>query len=467
MPRRMPACPGWPAPSRAAGDADHVISPRSVQVRADAPLAVHRLPIVIFLGQPLKPSSFDGDLDLTSRFIQAGVTAIFAGDQTDAVSNIPEDAPAGQQIPQFTGGSMGYQRAQNNGVTWDLVSIDVRTRFVQTDAIPVMDSLALKPLLGLTAARSSTLAFQAIGRRPVGSLATSPTDPTFPGIDSYVTIPAPSCGACQGASYAFSSPSYSFSSSDPTIGDFVQPSGPGSRFPRLDAKGNPVPSSRSGLFCAYNSGTTTVSVTVGTRRASLPVTVLAGGFGRPCGTVFRAGVRPVIVRPSTRTVSQAAAPAGSGSPPPPATSPPGSSPAALPAFKVPFPAPPAPAAKQPAPPPVFAPQPAPLVIAPVPLQAPALLNVPPVVPPPIPPNIQPIPPGGAASAQAAARRKEKARKHASQSAFSTHTPGESWFYGAVGAVSVLTLLLVAGGIRPDPRRRAIPATVRLDQRGPR
>jgi hypothetical protein len=91
--------------------------------------------------------------------------------------------------------------------------------------------------------------------------------------------------------------------------------------------------------------------------------------------------------------------------------------------------------------------------APQPVAVPA---VPAVAVPPIPPAVTPIPPGGAASAQAAARRKEKARKHASQSAYTTRPAGasaEDWFYPAVGAVSILAMLLVAGGMRPGPRSR--------------
>jgi hypothetical protein len=70
--------------------------------------------------------------------------------------------------------------------------------------------------------------------------------------------------------------------------------------------------------------------------------------------------------------------------------------------------------------------------------------------------VTPVPPGGAtASAQATARREERARKHASQSAFTTRPSGTSateWFYPAVGVVTVLTVLLIAQGVRPAPRR---------------
>jgi hypothetical protein len=82
---------------------------------------------------------------------------------------------------------------------------------------------------------------------------------------------------------------------------------------------------------------------------------------------------------------------------------------------------------------------------------------PPVAVPPIPPAVTPVPPGGAtASAQAQARREEKARKHASQSAFVTRpadVPASVWFYGALGIVGVLAVLLAAEGLSgPGPGR---------------
>jgi hypothetical protein len=72
--------------------------------------------------------------------------------------------------------------------------------------------------------------------------------------------------------------------------------------------------------------------------------------------------------------------------------------------------------------------------------------------PPIPPAGVPIPPGGA-TASAAAKREEKARKHASQSAYAIRPAGSDateWFFPAVGVVSLLALLLIAGGARPRP-----------------
>jgi len=89
------------------------------------------------------------------------------------------------------------------------------------------------------------------------------------------------------------------------------------------------------------------------------------------------------------------------------------------------------------------------------------------VPPPVP---QPIPPGGAAvpgQAPSPAPRREKARKHASQSAYSVPHAGSDrvvWFYGATGGMTILTLLLLAAGLQASPRRRTEPAFVQNETR---
>jgi hypothetical protein len=85
----------------------------------------------------------------------------------------------------------------------------------------------------------------------------------------------------------------------------------------------------------------------------------------------------------------------------------------------------------------------------------AALSSPPVATPIIPPAATPVPPGGAgASATASAKREERARKHANQSAFSTPPAGADateWFFPLVGVVSLLALLLIGTAARPAPR----------------
>src|SRR5262249_36741360 len=118
--------------------------------------------------------------------------------------------------------------------------------------------------------------------------------------------------------------------------------------------GKPIADEHSGLFCAYNAGTTTVTVEAGGLASSQPVTVQPGSVEQPCGTV------PLHNRPVP--VQQAALPV-----PPPAPAP---SPAATPSSTFPPPPPPpAPVAPLVIQPPVHHPQPA---LPPVP-QAPAYL----------------------------------------------------------------------------------------------
>jgi hypothetical protein len=116
----------------------------------------------------------------------------------------------------------------------------------------------------------------------------------------------------------------------------------------------------------------------------------------------------------------------------------------------------------PAAPPIQAPAPAPAPPAPAVTQTPvpiAVVGAPQVAVPPIPPAVTPVPPGGAgAQAPSAARREEKARKHASQSAYVTR-PGDAsgidWFYPALGLVSILAMLLAAEGLSGPRQRRAL------------
>ncbi|MBV9919485.1 MAG: hypothetical protein JOY78_01325, partial [Pseudonocardia sp.] len=421
------------------------------------------VPVVVFAAEPLNVNDVGaaGDADaVAAELASAGVLAVFTTsgggtnawqNQQDQVVQVPADAAIGApQIPEYEGATLTYQQPKNNGVLWYDVSVDTTSNKVTVDKVPVVSSLALEPLDGLTAPRSSTLQFQGIARRPTATIATTPIDPTFPGYGQYVNIPSPSCSTCIG-------PSYTFTSSDPVVGDFVVPSGPGSHYPKLDANGKTIHSSTSGLFCGFNGGTTTVSITTGLLTSSLPVTVQSGGYGPPCGTVPGGGATNVIAIPG-RVINQAGRAPNQGAPPPP----PGGVHANLPKV-IPPPPPPvvtpsatAPVAKQPIKPPASQPTVNLPPVTPVPIQPQPTLGLPPLVPPLIPPSLTTVPPGGATvSAQATARREEKARKHAQQSAFLTRPAGASatdWFYPVVGVMTLLALLLAAGGLRPGPRR---------------
>jgi hypothetical protein len=441
--------------------------------REEQAFAQH-VPIIVIASQPLRPGigASDGE-SVASLLARRGVAAVFTASpaQRDERHEVPENPRSGEgQIPEYEGASMSYQQPGNNGVLWYLASVNTQTGQVQVNGVPVINSLALKPLNGLHVARSSTLQFEAIARRPPGSLATlEEQSPPAPGYENYVAIPSPGCSECV-------SPSYAFTSSEPAVGDFVEPSGPGSPYPKLDAHGHPIASSASGLFCGFNSGTTIVSVSAGLLTYSLPVTVAPGGFGPPCGTVPNPNAVPEVIPNPNRFRSPIR---GTAAPPPP---PPNQLQGALPtnlAVPPPAPAPPAatpappPAAKPPAPKPPAPPRPpAPIEPGPVPLEP---VNIAPaIVPTPTPP-VEPIPPGASGYAQSpsAAERREKAEKHASQSAFvlrrldarSTAISGSSeptWYYWAVGLTTLLALILGARGVRPRPRPR--PALLERDDR---
>ncbi len=434
------------------------------------------VPVVVVTAQPL-----DSDLSgsawqvgyatdansLATTLADAGVLAVFttSATQSDQMHMIPYEKPNARptgapQIPEYEGASVGYQQTQNNGVLWYFVSVDTATDTLTVQGIPVVSSLALEPLDGLSVARSSTLSFRAIGRRPAGTLAATADQSSPQGFANYVAIPSPSCSGCI-------TPSYSFASSNPAIGNFVAPSGPGSQFPKLSATGKTTASSTSGLFCAFNAGQTTVSVTSGLLTSSLTVTVEAGNIGQPCGTVTYPPDETtvtVLTKPKVSTETGSLGQPNVTAPPPTVVQhvnptipkilvpPPVPAPVIVAApFVPPPPVKPVPKPITPPPPPVVAPSP---LITPVPSPV-AFAAVPPVVVPPIPPPITPVPPGGAtAPAQSTAKREERARKHASQSAYMTRpagTPAEEWFYPAVGVVSVLAMLLVASGMRPGPK----------------
>jgi photosystem II stability/assembly factor-like uncharacterized protein len=437
------------------------------------------VPVVVVTAHPLRNLNRGDESEeeeIASLLARSGVLAVFTtdgslpGNSSSEVHElnehhlIPEDGgPEEPRIPEYEGATLGYQQTKNNGVMWYFASIDTNpgARSVQVAAVPVIESLSLKAIDGLSVARSRTLQFEAVGRRPAGTLATKVGE-NFQGYDDYVEIPAPNCGA------TCVSPSYSFTSSEPAVGSFVEPTGEGSPFPKLSASGHPIPSGTSGLFCAYNSGTTTVTVTAGLSSYSEQVTVQPGSYGTPCGTVPPAGLQAATTVHSSQTqrpVKATAAPL-----PPPA--------AALSAVNPTLHFIPPPPATQ-APPPAHAPKlTAPAARSPEPLEVQGApteqLGTPAAILPAATPPVEPIPPGASGYAQSpsAAERREKASKQASQSAFAIRPAGvssresrsgEEWFYTALGITSLLALVLSARALPADPRPRPVLLTDRRAQ----
>jgi hypothetical protein len=340
-------------------------------------------------------------------------------------------------IPAFGTGTLGYVKPPEEQFEADslgssgflLASLDTSARSpscpplparcnlvpVTAKVVPNIYQLALYATNGVLLRRSQVALFEALARRPPGGVTIAgATSNESIGPDPYDPIPFD----CQGPNCADEVPTeYTFTSSNPDIGGFVvhnptstnpreallganrlpvpdEPRNakgelnPDGRFDvnakgeQVNEQGGVVPRADSGLFCAYNAGTTTVSITTGGLTYSEPVTIQAGSVEYPCGTVplknppplerpASAGFRvpePALADSPTRSPQvQALAP-----PPPP-------SPAAQPHPKA------------------HHPRPAPIVAF---LAAPAgLALLPPAILPPPPVTARPSPPSGTSSAQ--------------------------------------------------------------------
>jgi len=312
--------------------------------------------------------------------------ALIAGSASAYFYDAPEENVTGRvgssTIPSFGSGTLGYVSSVNaerqnfighSGLLLAQVGAfnpAIGRAAVTARLIPAIGELALEAKEGILLHRSQAALFAALARRPrAGCLADG--EETACTTSQYVPIPAECVGsAC--ASGIF--PEYRFSSSRTDIGNFVEPN-LASGDPHavlLGAEEKPIPDPSSGLFCAYNAGTTIVTISAGGLSASLPVTVQAGSVRRPCGTT------KLNELPSKQSVT---APPPPNNPPPPG----GQAPAPI----VPVPPPPAPTAS-PAPPPVIHPA----ALLPFTVPGSATSSLIPFVPPPPPTPARPTPPTG-------------------------------------------------------------------------
>ncbi|HEX5225686.1 MAG TPA: hypothetical protein VFW29_11210, partial [Solirubrobacteraceae bacterium] len=366
-------------------------------------------------------------------------------------------------VPAYGSGTLGYvnfQAEQSGAFTGasgfllgevDLSQYNASTNVAPVTAtlIPNIGELALEAQAGTLLRRSQAALFAGLARRPRAGNVSSGGE-VRPETDPYIPIPAECVGtACANGIF----PKYSFTSSRTDIGDFVRQNlalSPTSVL--LDANGEPIPDEESGLFCAYNAGTTIVTISAGGLSASLPVTVQAGSVRRPCGT------QKLKELPAATT---AGAPVPSPAPTP---TPAGSAPSSAPPPLVPLPpAPLIPAAHAPAPG-----QPPPFLLAGAPAVAPLA-----VVPPPLPTPARPTPPSGtsAVTSPVEAPEKEEKEEEATESvgnnavAYRASEHESPPYY----LLSLLVLAAFAGaGIRRRPRhgRRSVqvaPASVSADR----
>jgi hypothetical protein len=354
-------------------------------------------------------------------------------------------------IPTFGTGTLGYissvqaERQDfigHSGILLAEVNVGARNAVtnlapVTASLIPNIGELALEAQDGVLLHRSQPALFAALARRPrAGGEAARQT--TINESTPYIPIPA-NCVGSNCANGIF--PAYSFSSSRPSIGDFVAPNlavgDP--RAVLLGPNEKPIHDSSSGLFCAYNAGTTVVTISAGGLSSSLTVTVQAGSVRRPCGT------QPLEEVPAQQQASV----------PPPAPLPP---PASAPAAQTP------PSATPPVP--VPAPPPAPAPSHPVPAKPAAAAFFVPAVPPtpllpfvplPVPTPARPTPPSGtsAVTSPVEAAEREEESEEAPESVSnksvayrsSEHEPSPAYILG------VVVLAAFAGAaIRRRPRR---------------
>jgi hypothetical protein len=312
--------------------------------------------------------------------------------------------------------------------------------------IPNIGELALEAKGGTLLRRSQAALFSALARRPLAGNRTAEGGAPHPESDPYITFPT-NCvaAACANALQ----PEYTFTSSRPEIGDFVEPNLASSESGavKLQADGKPIPDPTSGLFCAYNAGTTIVTISAGGLSASLPVTVEAGSVREPCGT------QPLALGNETRQPAALPTPAPVG-PAAAATSPPPLSPPPLPAV----PASPAPA------PHISALAPPPLLLAatPTPPRPAALL-------PPPPAPSEPTPPSGtsAVNSPVEAAQREEDREEATESVSASavayraqeHEPVPTYLLGLLLLAAIAGASIGGRAARGRHTARVAPATI--------
>ncbi|HEY5192707.1 MAG TPA: hypothetical protein VIJ39_02400 [Solirubrobacteraceae bacterium] len=389
--------------------------------------------------------------------VAGGASAyLYERPEESRTSQIP--AGGAVTIPELGTGALGYRSAISDSFTpgqpdalfgttgYLLVGVEVAKRNPATNIapvnarlIPLVQEVSLDPVDGTLLRRSAPALFTGLGRRPLagdrwGPVSASSDSPTPPGSDPYAEFPPALCRQSDCSSAI--EPEYTFTSSEPEIANFVEqdPNSTNLRKPLQDSSGHVIPDSHSSILCAFNAGTTTVTVSAGGLSYSIPVTVQGGSVEQPCGTVplspshFKLAASQNAVAPAAPPPSPAPAPAPIAPPPAPPT------PAPTPAHVV-----------------KVAPKPAPKVALPLAIlpivKLPAVGPVPAVPPPPAASFARPIPPGGATVRVFEEKREEEAAPEQSQ-AFARYLPDD---YGL--PLGVLVLLAAAGASIGRGRRR--------------
>ncbi len=425
---QLESAKGVPEPAIVIGNAD-----LNAQIAAGDGAALQVAQRLLDTEHPASAYFFDSPEHNVQEQLHLGVASIpaFGSGTLGYVNFIAEQSGA------FTGAS-GFLLAEVN-----LSSYNKVTNIAEVTArlIPNIGELALEAKSGTLLHRSQAAMFEGLARRVRSGNVSRPGLPT-PETDPYIPIPS----ICVQAACANGiQPEYTFSSSRTDIGDFVTPNlALSPEAVLLNAQGEPIHDSKSGLFCALNPGTTIVTISAGGLSASLPVTIQAGSVRRPCGTTklkeLPVGERqPVPVTPANGPSPAGTAPAS-----------------ALPPL---LPIPPAPAISTPA----HAP-PTPFLLTAQP--TPALLAI---LPPPLPTPARPTPPSGtsAVTQPVEAPEKEEQSEEATESVGNNAAAYRQAEHETPSAylLGLIALAALAGvGVRSRPRRgrrdvRVAPATI--------
>ena len=392
------------------------------------------IPAIVMGSRELNPSlppalNVASDAAEEARIIAEGGASAYLYERPEEtrLSQIP--VGGARTIPELGTGALGYRSSVADSFTpgqpdelfgttgYLLLSVDTSERNPKTNVapvtprlIPLIQDISLDPVDGTLLRRSAPALFEGLGRRPIagdhwGPISAADESPNPPGADPYSVFPPELCLQSDCSSRV--EPEYTFTSSEPEIANFVEhdPESTNLRKPLQNAEGHVIPDAQSGILCAFNAGTTVVTVSAGGLSYSVPVTVLGGSVQQPCGTV------PLAASRFKHQQNQA-----SSTPPPPPTSTPATQPSPV------APVPPPPAAPVAAPVPKATPRPAPpppaALISPPPPVVAALIVTP---PPPVSSFARPTPPGGATVRVFEEEREEEEATESSQ-AFARYEP---------------------------------------------
>ncbi len=239
-----------------------------------------------------------GDADRVAQILlQEGASAyFFDSPNANKVKAIPAGSPV--TIPAFGNGTLGVSATQPLSPAspfygepgFFLAEVDTSARNATTNVapvsvrlIPVVDEVALDATDGLLLRRSRT-------RCSAGWAGAA---------DGWrVAVRAVPVDELQGGRLPGRiDPEFTFTSSRPDVADFVARDVRTSdeRVPAKGPDGRPMSDPTSALLCAFNAGTTTITIRAGGLAYSQQLTVQGGAVGQPCGT--RVSSTPAARRP--------------------------------------------------------------------------------------------------------------------------------------------------------------------------